>query len=267
MSAFTVIMNKLFNPDDTLAFHVVSKDEPAAVRMINRVYPNLTDAETESTYYYMINQLIRPGEKIPTYKETIVGKWLWRSTWISFFIGAGNAMSGLILITTYSLTMFKDIEASGVVSAISPSASVTIIGFMGVIGSLISPFTNKYMKRRHLFMVFHFLVGVGMALIAIFYALKQPELMMICICFNHIFFQVGTGSGVWTYVGEVSNEIGMALTFAIIMGLFTIQTSVVTYVVKAIGVSALYYFYAGFQMFVVVFLFVFMKETKGLTQE
>jgi len=80
-------------------------------------------------------------------------------------------------------------------------------------------------------------------------------------------FEFAPGPIVWLYMGEILNDKGISVavflnwTFTLIVGLFTPT------IMKSMGNGPTFIMFGCFNICAALFIFFFMKETKGLSDE
>lgn len=78
-------------------------------------------------------------------------------------------------------------------------------------------------------------------------------------------FEFAPGPIVWIYMSEVMNDKGASVGTAVNWTLTLIVGLVTPLLINSIG-SSTFLIFAGFNVIAVVFIYFFMKETKGLTE-
>lgn len=140
----------------------------------------------------------------------------------------------------------------------------------GIVGGILGNVTVKFMTRRALFIVCHVGCSICLILVSITFQKGKPVPCIVFVCILQCIFQAGNGSGFWQYVGEVANATATGICVFVLMALLLVQSFVTPQIVKADqpdGATYLFYFFAGFQILIIFIFFVFLKETKGLSQE
>jgi len=83
-----------------------------------------------------------------------------------------------------------------------------------------------------------------------------------------VVFQSTQGSAFWVYVAEIASDTALGITLLVLMGVLTIQSLFSLQIINSsLGIDGFFYVLAGFQLFTCVVLSIWMKETKGLSQE
>jgi len=90
---------------------------------------------------------------------------------------------------------------------------------------------------------------------------KNGDLLLLNLMFWEVTFSASNGTCFWLYVAEIT--VDKALGIAVFVRMMTLYVlSLITMpMIKAIGLSAWFYFWAAFQLFVCIFNFIFLKET------
>ena len=146
----------------------------------------------------------------------------------------------------------------------------TYMSFAGVIGAFLGNVTVKFMTRRALFIVCHVIVAICLIMITVEINAANPAVNLVFVCILQIVFQAGNGSGFWQYVGEVANGAATGLCVFVLMFLLFLQSYVTPYIVSddnPDGIIYLFYFFAGFQVLIILIFVIFLKESKGLNKE
>ena len=88
------------------------------------------------------------------------------------------------------------------------------------------------------------------------------------MCLFVIVFQATNGAAFWIYAAEVVHDSALGIcVFTLQLTLLTQSLVSPSIIRSSFGVLGLFYFFCGFQAFTCTILFLFMKETKGLTTE
>ena len=95
----------------------------------------------------------------------------------------------------------------------------------------------------------------------------MPNPSLIFILIFGVTFQATNGSCFWAYSAEVGEDAAMGLCLMFLMGVLFIETLVAQSFIVLVGITGFFYYFAGIQVFTVIFLWFFQKETKGLSSE
>jgi len=79
-------------------------------------------------------------------------------------------MSGINIINGFSKQIFEEIEKKGAKSSLSPTEQNYFIGVTGFVGTVIAIGAVAALKRKTNLIFFHFLMGISLALVAVFVA-------------------------------------------------------------------------------------------------
>ena len=82
------------------------------------------------------------------------------------FVAVAGVMAGCNIIFIYAKQIYDKINDSGASrSGLTPTQDTYVIGSMGLVGAILSNWTVKYFSRRALFIGFHLVMGVFLALV------------------------------------------------------------------------------------------------------
>ena len=163
------------------------------------------------------------------------------------------------MIMFYSNTIFKGLSMS--------TASVTaLIGIVNFVATLIGLAFLICAGRRTLMLWFNSAMTLTLFLLATFSFAANTEAIVICVLLFIAFFEFSSGVIIFLYLAEVMQD--KALSIAIFlnwMGCLAISISI-PYVVKAVAVGYVFLFFAVTTLLGTIFVFFFMRETRGKTQ-
>ena len=134
-------------------------------------------------------------------------------------------------------------------------------------GAFFSLIPFRYLPRRPIFLAGHILMGICLALSYEFVRNGQPDMVVLLLCCFMIAFQSSMGSGFFMYIAEVGTEPAMGLSLCCVM-ICSIGASALTpYLISlpGFGVVDIMLSLAVLQMMAVFCIFMWMKETAGLS--
>jgi hypothetical protein len=202
--------------------------------------------------------------------ESLTGANHRRATWICIFLAIANQLAGVNTLNIYAGNIFSNIvDNTTEPTDLTPGTMGTYMASFGILGAFLGNLTVKFMTRRALFMVCHIGCSICLILISVFIEKKNPELTLVFVCILQVIFQAGNGSGFWQYVGEVANAAATGMCVFVLMALLFLQSLVTPYIVTTenpAGATALFYFFAGFQVLIIIIFAMFLKESKGLSK-
>jgi len=200
-------------------------------------------------------------------KDALFNKDYRNATWVCVFIAIANQMSGINILNIYAQTIFEDVANAGGAAAFSPKACTYFIGVSGFLGAFNSNFTVKFLTRRQVFLIGHICMGICLLLVAVFTVTKHGNLVLLFMCLFVISLQSSNGSCFWVYAAEVVCDPAMGICLFALWGFLVIQTIFVNSLITVTGIPGLFYILAGYQVITISVLFIFMKESQGLTGE
>ena len=176
-------------------------------------------------------------------------------------------MAGINIVNIYAATIFQNIIKEGGTMFVSVPTAGIFVGVSGFIGAFTSNFTVFYLSRRGVFIGGHLFMMIFLLLTAIFIRIKNGNLSLLCICFLVISYQASTGSAFWIYTTEIGQDAAMGLCLFTLTSILLLQSLFATPFVNLVGIEGFYYFFAFIRVLAFGFLWIFMKETKGISTE
>jgi len=131
-------------------------------------------------------------------------------------------MSGINIINGFSKQIFEEIEKKGAKSSLSPTEQNYFIGITGFVGTVIAIGAVAALKRKTNLIFFHFLMGVALALVAVFIDQAMPNAALAMMCSFIVFLQCSNGTLLWVYCAEICTDAALGLCVFILMGMLTI---------------------------------------------
>jgi sugar porter (SP) family MFS transporter len=187
---------------------------------------------------------------------------------LAFLVAFFNQMSGVNFILYYAPRIFEQagIEAEAVLGASVP------IGVVNLLFTLLGMYLIDQYGRKKLLYVGSFgyiasLLGVSWA----FYTGSQGAVVVVFVCAFIASHAVGQGAVIWVFISEifpnVVRDYGMSLgagTHWVMAALITLLTPTV---LSAFTGAQIFAFFAGMMGLQLLFVWLIMPETKGLTLE
>ena len=142
-----------------------------------------------------------------------------------------------------------------------------LVGCINWAGALISPIPLVYYGRKTLLFWGQLSMGASLCLTAIFTLLDYSIPVIICICIFIISFQFSQGPIAWMYAAEVAVDTALglcvlALFLSLLEKAITIEFMVHS---EAIGSAGMFFILGAITTLGAVFIKIFVKETKGLS--
>jgi len=81
------------------------------------------------------------------------------------------------------------------------------------------------------------------------------------LMFWEVTFSASNGTCFWLYVAEITVDKALGIAVFVRMMTLYVLTLITMPMIKAIGLSGWFYFWAAFQLFVCIVNFCFLKET------
>lgn len=202
------------------------------------------------------------------FQHKVVKKCMIISLGVLFF----QQCSGIVAIISYLQTIF---DSSG--GAISGDKSVMLVGLVQFLTVIIVIKLVTCVGRKTLILysfsgLFISLVTLGMYfyLYSKGYNMKSVSwLPIVCVCFYIFCFNFGIGPVSWTILGEIfpqnlKSHLSSMATFAMFFTSFLI-TLIFPSLSEYLGVAGTLWIFAGFAFFGIIFVYIFIPETKDKT--
>lgn len=196
----------------------------------------------------------------------------------AFIMGLGGMtfmqLTGTAIVATYSQTIFKQSGGS-----ISPEVGPILVAVAQLIMTIfVSAISDRY-PRRLLLTLSHLLVGLIQIPFGTYFFMKKHDydvssigwMPLVCLMTFVCAYNIGVGPILMTLLGELfPPEVkGVAISFLVSYNWivsFTLTASFKT-LDDAIGVGVLFWIFAVCNLIAIIFVRLFMIETKGRTLE
>lgn len=174
--------------------------------------------------------------------------------------------TGVNAITFFSNELFTNGEDGNSAERKARFGSM-LVGISCIAGIIVSLMLLKYFARLLISNVFHIvklisIVGMGIFSIADIQLGVIASILLFCFAFN-----VGIGGIMWVYTAETLDEKGCAIVGLVNMIWTFIFGAFSNFMIIAFTAPGFYFGLAVIQVFAISFIWIFFKETKGLTKE
>jgi hypothetical protein len=142
-----------------------------------------------------------------------------------------------------------------------------LVGCVNLLGAIIAPIPVVMFPRKFLLFWGQLAMAISLIMTAVCYNLQQDIAIIVFICIFILAFQFSQGPIAWMYAAEVAVDTGLgicvlALYLSLLEKAFTIEFMVHS---KSLGAPGMFYVLGGITLLGAIFIQVFVKETKGLT--
>lgn len=248
-------------PDSPRWLVIKRQDEAGARNLLERLSPS----ENVEKILTAIKKSVREGE-VPLSK--FFSKTFRFPILLAFLVAFFNQMSGVNFVLYYAPRIFEQagIEAEAVLGASVP------IGVVNLLFTLLGMYLIDKFGRKKLLYIGSFgyiasLLGVSWA----FYTGSEGVIVVLFVCAFIASHAVGQGAVIWVFISEVFpnavRDFGMSLgagTHWVTAALITLVTPTV---LGAFTGAQIFAFFAGMMFLQLLFVWLIMPETKGLTLE
>ena len=157
----------------------------------------------------------------------------------------------------YSNIIFKGLD----IRAVLVTALIGIINFLSTIGGLVLLF---FLGRRTLMLSGNLAMSITLLFLTLFAYTHNTVGMVSMVLLFITFFELSSGPIVWLYMSEIMRDKAVAVgTFLNWFLSLTISLSV-PYLLKASSPGTLFLIFAILTSVGTVFIFIYMKETRGI---
>jgi len=163
----------------------------------------------------------------------------------------------------YSTALFVTAGAGSIAAELT-----VVVGAINMGSTLLGmPFVDKY-GRRILLIVGYIGMFVAEVLVGILALLGQAMYIQIAFIFVFIiFFELSVGPLMWLYAGEIMNDKGMGVASMVNWTVVIIVSAVSYFMFNTLKIGPTLLMYGAFSFFGLIFVLIWVFETKGLTKE
>ncbi|KAJ9102052.1 hypothetical protein QFC19_004980 [Naganishia cerealis] len=239
-----------------------------------------TPLQAARDLYYISAQLdeekkiLRADSFVRRLTELFVIPRVKRATWAAFTVMIAQQMCGINIIAFYSSTIFAE---NGFTSrqALYASLGFGAVNFVFAFPALFT--IDTYGRRSLLLFTFPimatFLLAGGLCFLIPEDTHKTAKVALVAL-FVYLFaaaYSPGEGPVPFTYSAEVfplaQREIGMAFAVSVCLGFSAILSITFPSMLRAMGATGAFCFYAGLNVLAFILIFHLVPETKALTLE
>ena len=197
-------------------------------------------------------------------KEAIFGPQHWKATWFCVAFIIFGQFTGVNAIMWYSNSIIALMYEQG--GGITPRLGTVLIGLAGFFGALMAIFPARYFGRKTLVCAGHCAMGIFLILVGYFaYKLYNNAALAFIMLFL-VTYQMTDGSITYMYVAEVVSDGALGFCFLTLKGTALIISLTTEYIMNsALHPYGAFWLYGGLATCGAVFLFTFMRETRGLS--
>lgn len=142
-----------------------------------------------------------------------------------------------------------------------------MVGCVNWFGALVSPIPLAYFGRKQLLFWGQIAMGLSLCVVAIFqiYDMSIPLIVALCVFITS--FQFSQGPIAWMYAAEVAVDTALGLCILALFLSLLEKAITMEFMVHApaIGPQGMFFILGGITLLGAVFVAVYIKETKGLS--
>jgi len=165
----------------------------------------------------------------------------------------------------YSNTIFGNMAEKGSISLTAKQGSY-LVGCLNLLGAIIAPIPVVMFPRKFLLFWGQLTMAISLIMVAVCYNLNYDIAIIVFICVFILAFQFSQGPIAWMYAAEVAVDTGLGIcVLALYLSLLEKAITMEFMVHSSMGAPGMFYVLGGITLLGAVFIQVFIKETKGLT--
>ncbi len=177
-----------------------------------------------------------------------------------------HELAGINVIYLYSNTLLKRVLAPG--SFFTPRTGTYIISIVNLGSYIMATWTVSSFGRRPLLFWGHVGISIAHALIGVFILTGFDIGIVIMMCVFIWMYANTTGPIAWVYLAETCTDIGLGVGLLTLWAVVLIEVLFVpTLMNSSIETSGVFFLFAAFSAVAAVFIYVFLKETRGLSDK
>ena len=189
-----------------------------------------------------------------------------RAFLVGCFLSLFQQFCGINAVIFYSSTIFSSTGGDDDKEDRGAQIGTALVGVVNVVSTVIAIWLLKWFGRRTLLIWGQINMAVCQGLIGMFFQLGNDLAIKIMTLAFVTFFGFSSGPIAWLYNAEIMTEAGMSIA-TFINWVVTILISLLTptMINEWPKEAATFYMYAGFCLLGLVFVLIWVKETKGKT--
>jgi MFS family permease len=267
-----ILLFTLYWKEEPINFSVANGNDAQAKSFMARVFKTpsaSTPEETDAAFDNYIADLRKNSNqdvsKVP-FKDAVCHPLYRRATWVCFTIGVFNMQTGLNAVNVYMHRLMDIVKALGDFPMTANTATV-ICGVTDFTGGVFAIFLMHKFGRKSMLIFGHAMMGLMELGAGAFFQANLPGPMYLCLNGFILSFSMTSGPVTWLYISECTVDTATGL---VVLGLYTScmqQVLSMEFLMGSanFGLAGTFYLF-GFENFLcVIFLILFVKETRGHT--
>jgi MFS family permease len=175
-------------------------------------------------------------------------------------------LSGFLGIQFYSIELFTE-GKNGVDAEEKARIGTLGIGIMCFIGCACGIPATKYFSRRFIFLAGQVSLCLCHLFLGIFTIIDSQILVIFAALAISFFFNISMAGLMWLYTSEILPTKGTSLVGIVNLITGTAIGAFTNLLFELLTPPGFYFTFSGIQIITFVFIFVFVKETKGKTKD
>ena len=185
---------------------------------------------------------------------------------VGLWLSSIQQLSGVNGVLFDSNNIFKD-GRTGLDAEKAARIGTFFIGITGFLGTGLSLITAKFFWRKLLLIIGVTELLFNLAFLGVWCIYKWTEVQIIATNLYMFVFNASLWPCFWVYASEILPSNGMSLVASINLIWATFFGAFINQMFKLLTSSGVFFTLAGIQVFALLFIIIFVKETKGKSKE
>ena len=248
--------------EDSITYNISQGNDADALSLIKKVYAS---HENPEEILASLKGKSEKGSSGVSLSEATCHRKYAMSTWVAFALCFFQQQTGLDGIMIYSNTIFAQMAEKGAISITAKQGSY-MVGCVNWLGAILAPIPLSFFGRKTLLFWGQIAMGISLVMTGIFQQLDMSIPIIISLCIFITSFQFSQGPIAWMYAAEVAVDTALGLCIlALFLSLLEKAITMEFMVHSRMGPHGMFYLLGGITLVGAVFVAIFIKETKGLS--
>eukprot|EP00343_Euplotes_focardii_P011976 CAMPEP_0205831238 /NCGR_PEP_ID=MMETSP0206-20130828/43480_1 /ASSEMBLY_ACC=CAM_ASM_000279 /TAXON_ID=36767 /ORGANISM="Euplotes focardii, Strain TN1" /LENGTH=386 /DNA_ID=CAMNT_0053135683 /DNA_START=299 /DNA_END=1459 /DNA_ORIENTATION=+ len=247
---------------DTPKFYMQRGEEHMARRVEREIYgdDNLPEEVQE------INKTGSDDKaSVATFKQLFTDKYK-MALIVGCLLAMFQQLTGINVVIFYSNTVFTKGRADGFDSEVAARTGTVIVGVVNWAATMAAiPLLSK-LGRKTIMLIGQTMMGISLILLGIWAIYNLSDLTIIFTLVFVAFFEIGIGAVLWLYLAEIMTEIGISAASGIVWTLTICVALFTPRLFDLLTPKGMYFLFAAIDVLGLIFIFIFMKESKGVSK-
>lgn len=183
-----------------------------------------------------------------------------RATILGCALSIFQQLTGINAIMFYSNLVFKGLTMTN-------TMITALIGIVNFVATLFGLVFLAFAGRKTLMAIFNIAMSVTLLMLS-YYAFEKDSIgMVVCVLLFITFFEFSSGPIVWLYNAEIMQDKAVSIATFLNWFLSLVISIAIPLMIKVMQIGYIFLIFGCFTIIGTLVIIVFMKETRGKTQE